>query len=81
MSARFEARRTRSGRVVAVGAPADLEAALHERVELIAPDAAQTATAVLVGIGRTWVDPHTGRPQAYGYIAAETLEQTSLGAA
>lgn len=80
MSARFEARFTRSGRVVAVGGPADLTAALHERVELIGPDGRDSATVVLVGIGRTWVDDLTGERRAYGYVDAASLE-TSLGAA
>lgn len=74
----FEARRTRSGRVVAVGSPSDLAASLHGRVDLVAPDGREAATAVLVGIGRVWTDPYSGRVLAYGYL--DGLE-TSLGAA
>ncbi len=74
---RFAARRTRSGRVVAVGHPDALEAALGEVVELVAPDAVQVATARLVGIGRTWTDDATGEARAYGYIDASTLTATA----
>ena len=75
---RFEARRTRTGRVVAVGAPMELADALGGTVELVAPDGAQTATARLVGIGRIWTDPD-GRELAYGYVDATTL--SAAGAA
>ena len=79
---RFAARRTRSGRVVAVGHPEALEAALGELVELVAPDGQQSACARLVGIGRTWTDDATGDLRAYGYIdAASITPQTSAGAA
>ncbi len=74
---RFAARRTRSGRVVAVGHPADLEAALGQTVELVAPDGQQAATARLVGIGRTWTDDRTRTPLAYGYIDVASLTATA----
>ena len=75
---RFEARRTRTGRVVAVGAPMDLADALGDTVELMAPDGVQAATARLTGIGRIWTDP-AGQERAYGYLDATTL--SAAGAA
>ncbi|MCR6706199.1 MAG: hypothetical protein NVV66_16415 [Cellulomonas sp.] len=79
---RFDARRTRSGRVVAVGIPPSLEASLNGRVELVAPDGREAATAVLVGIGRTWVDSHTGEALAYGYVDVDAASlETTAGAA
>ncbi|WP_157732479.1 hypothetical protein [Cellulomonas sp. PSBB021] len=53
----------------------DLADAPGETVELVAPDATQTATARLVGIGRTWTDRTSGHPRelAYGYVDASTL--------
>ena len=75
---RFEARRTRTGRVVAVGAPMDLADALGERVEPVAPDGAQTATATLAGIGRIWTDDVTAFVRRNGLEAARRRAQKSL---
>ncbi|MBT0995489.1 hypothetical protein KIN34_14475 [Cellulomonas sp. DKR-3] len=75
----YLAKRTRSGRVVAVGAPADLSHDIGTRAELVAPDGTQTATAVLTGVGRIWSDPDTGTDQAYGYMDARS--QSTAGAA
>lgn len=77
---RFEARRTRTGRVVAVGAPMDLADALGQRVDLVAPDGAQTATARLTGVGRIWTGPD-GRELAYGYVDATTITTLSTAGA
>lgn len=71
----FEARLTRSGRVVAVGPADQMEAALDQLVELIAPGGRTFAR--IVGLGRTWTDDH-GREHRYGYI---TLTATTEDAA
>jgi len=75
MSATFEARRTRTGRVVAVGSPDAIAAALGTFVELVSPDGTESATARLTGVGRTW-DEH-GQTLAYGYVDATSLEATA----
>ncbi len=64
----FEARKTRTGAVVAVGPARDIAAAVGTLVELVAPDGA-VAYARLRSTGRAWVDPAdpTGDARAYGY--------------
>jgi hypothetical protein len=76
----FEARKTRTGRIVAVGDPIAIAGALGETVDLIAPDSSAAATARLTGVGRTWTDPHTGTERAYGYLDPASIQAT-VGAA
>ncbi|MGV8979190.1 MAG: hypothetical protein ACOH17_14215 [Cellulomonas sp.] len=66
----FEARRTRSGRVVAVGPADQMEDELDHVVELVAPGAGH-AYARIVGLGRTWTDDD-GVEYRYGYVTLAT---------